>query len=315
MIICLLMMVVWVGCDRVNEIRIKSALKKFEFRQHHLGMQVRIALFSEQEETAVEHARLAFAEIDRLDAIMSDYRIDSELNLLTTQALDTVKVVSRELFSVLARAQEIAAWSGGAFDITIGPLSQLWRKSRRLGNLPDSAQFLQAKKNTGWQKLVLYPKNRGVKLLQSGMKLDLGGIAKGYIAQAALHVLRNAGSPRALVEIGGEIAIGAPPPKQKGWAVVLPNDSEKPLHYLRDTVVATSGDTEQFVEFAGVRYSHILDPRSGLGLTTRISVTVLSEDGALADALSTTLSVLEAEGVQIATNRYKGILVYTKKVE
>lgn len=278
-------------------------------------MQVRIALFSEQEETAVERARLAFAEIDRLDAIMSDYRIDSELNLLTTQAVDRVKVVSRELFTVLARAQEIAAWSGGAFDITVGPLSQLWRKSRRLGSLPDAAQLRQAKKNIGWQKVVLYPKNRGVKLLQSEMKLDLGGIAKGYIAQAALHILHKAGSPRALVEIGGEIAIGAPPPNQKGWGVVLPNDSEKPLHYLHDTVVATSGDTEQFVEVSGIRYSHVLDPRSGLGLTTRTSVTVLSEDGALADALSTTLSVLGEEGVQTAKNRYKGVRVFLKTMK
>ncbi|HCR48656.1 MAG TPA: hypothetical protein DIW24_03430 [Bacteroidetes bacterium] len=304
---------IWAGCGIGNEARVKKTLKKFEFRQHHLGMQVRIVLFSEDEAKAITDARQAFAEIDRLDAIFSDYRVDSELNILVRQAVDSALVVSPELFSVLTRAQEMAAWSDGAFDVTVGPLSQLWRKARRLQTLPTADELGQAKQNTGWRLMRLFPASGKVLLLRHGLQLDLGGIAKGFIAEAALNELRKAGCPHAMVEIGGEVAIGAPPPSTNGWLVHLPNDSQKPLHLLRDVTVSTSGDTEQFMELNGVRYSHILDPRTGLGLTSRVSVTVIASDGALSDALSTTLSVLGEQAIPIARKRFKGITVFFRK--
>ncbi|MBL7977742.1 MAG: FAD:protein FMN transferase [Bacteroidetes Order II. Incertae sedis bacterium] len=276
-------------------------------------MQVRIVLFSEDEALAITNARRAFVEIDRLDAIFSDYRVDSELNILVRQAVDSARVVSPELFSVLTRAQEMAAWSGGAFDVTVGPLSQLWRKARRLQTRPPADELEVAKQKTGWRLIKLSPTSGKVQLLRQGLQLDLGGIAKGFIAEAALNALRKAGCPRAMVEIGGEVAIGAPPPDTKGWWVNLPNDTQKPLHLLRGVTVSTSGDTEQFVELNGVRYSHILDPRTGLGLTSRISVTVIASDGALADALSTTLSVLGEQAIPAARKRFKGIQIFFRR--
>jgi thiamine biosynthesis lipoprotein len=205
--------------------------------------------------------------------------------------------VSNDLWRVLERGQALARQSDGAFDMTVGPLVQLWRRARRQRELPPAERLAEARHAVGWHFIELDAARRRVRLAASGMRLDLGAIAKGYAAQEALRSIQARGIVCALVSGGGDMAAGEPPPGKDGWRVELaPLDmaDAPPARYvsLRRRALATSGDVFQYVEIGGVRYSHILDPRTGLGLTDHSLVTVIARDGMTADALATAVSVL-----------------------
>lgn len=207
-------------------------------------------------------------------------------------------LISSDLFRVLSLASQIAQETKGAFDPTIGPLSRLWRESRTSGKLPDPARIGEARSKSGYGRIQLDPSLQTLSLERCGMQLDLGGIAKGYIAGEALQLLKDLGYPHALVAIGGDLAIGEAPPGRQGWRVAiedLAGEQEGPVLTLASRFVSTSGDTEQFVQIGGRRYSHIVDPETGLGLTRRVMVTVIGGDGASTDAYATALSVMELE--------------------
>jgi thiamine biosynthesis lipoprotein len=150
----------------------------------------------------------------------------------------------------------------------------------------------------GWQKIKLDPRAKTVQLLEPKMQLDLGGIGKGYAGDCALRVLRQHGIGRALFEAGGDLVLGDRPPDGKGWTIksleTLKSSSGK-TWLLSNCAVSTSGDTEQFVEIGGKRYSHIVDPRTGLGLTNRRAVTIISPNGITSEGLSKALSILTKE--------------------
>jgi FAD:protein FMN transferase len=273
-----------------------ASLERFEFRQIHMGVQTRIVLYAPSEADAVAAATHAFRRIAVLDSIMSDYRADSELSRLVSAAGGPPVSVSRELFHVVSRAQQLARLSDGAFDITAGPWVRQWRQARRSGALASPDERHAAARRVGWQHIRLDSAARTIQLLLPGMQLDLGGIGKGYAADEAVAVLRAHGVDRALVEMGGDIVVSGPPPGECGWSIRLPNASADPAPVrLAHAAVSSSGDVEQFVEIGGERFSHIVDPRTGLGLRDRIAVTVIAPDGITADALSTLLSVLGAE--------------------
>jgi thiamine biosynthesis lipoprotein len=245
-------------------------------------------------------AHAAFERISTLDAIMSDYQADSELMKLCDQPINQPVPVSADLFAILERAQRFSELSGGAFDVTVGPLVRLWRFARKKKVLPTPIEVTAASGAVGFKNLRLNRKDRTVTLLAPGMRLDLGGIAKGYAADQALRLLHDKGISRALVAASGDIALGDPPPGMKGWNTgitaidVKGNDPSHGL-VLRNQGISTSGDTEQYVEIDHVRYSHIVDPRTGLGLTNRIQVTVVAPDATTTDALATALCVLGVE--------------------
>lgn len=231
---------------------------------------------------------------------MSDYRAESELMLLGRQAGGPPVRVSEDLFRVLARAQEFARRSNGAFDATIGPLSFLWRRARRRHEIPDAESIAHARGLVGYRNLVLNSEARTAQLRKRGMLLDLGGIAKGYAADAALAVLKEHGIERALIAAGGDIGASRPPPEKPGWRVAIapldsPGESPDRSIWLSDAAVSTSGDAEQHLEVGGARYSHIIDPKTGLALQGRSSVTVLARDATASDALATAVSVLGPE--------------------
>jgi thiamine biosynthesis lipoprotein len=217
--------------------------------------------------------------------------------------------VSEDLFRVLDRAVELSRRSDGAFDVTVGPLVALWREARTTGRLPSQEQLDKAREAVGWQKIRLDRRRRTVQLLVPGMKLDLGGIAKGYAADSALATLRENGITRALIEAGGDIVVGDSPPDRDTWRIDLPpgDDPAQPRSLLLARgAVSTSGDTEQFVEIDGKRYSHIVDPRTGLGLTDRVSTTVLAPNGLTADSLATAACLLDARRAATLIRSYPG---------
>jgi FAD:protein FMN transferase len=276
------------------------APKRFEFRQTHMGSEFKLVLYCADEATARRASDAAFARIAALDAALSDYNPESELMRLCDRAGGPPVPVGPDLYEVLEKALAMARRSGGAFDPTVGPVVRLWRRARRTRELPDPESLARARALVDYRLVHLDPKGRAVRLDKEGMKLDLGGIAKGYASGEAIATLRRLGVPRALAAGAGDIVVGDPPPEAEGWTVgIAPLEAPgaRPTRFLslQNAAVSTAGDTEQFVEIGGVRYSHIVDPRTGLGLTGRISVTVVAPDGATADGLDTTVVVLGPE--------------------
>ncbi len=267
-----------------------NATQRFEYTEIHMGVEARVVLHAPDAASAKQAARAAFDRIAILDSILSDYRPDSELMRVCADGRTGRRTVTPDLYRVLRRARDIAMRSDGAFDVTVGPLVRLWRQARHEHRLPDPSSIAAAMNRVGHAYLVVDDTAPAIELLRPGMLLDLGGIGKGFAADEALAVLAAAGHTRSLVDIGGDIAVGDAPPGGTGWRISS-GASQQALH-LANCGIATSGDTEQFVEIDGVRYSHIVDPATGLGLTNRAAVTVIAADATTADALASAVSVL-----------------------
>lgn len=268
-----------------------------------MGVPFRMVLYATNEAHAKTASDAAFARIADLNKKLSDYDLESELSKLSHASGEGRFIrVSDDLWRVLAAAQHWAERADGAFDVTVGPMVNLWRHARRLQQFPRADRLAEARARVGYTNMVLDAKNRSVLLREPEMRLDLGGIAKGFAADEALKVLRMHGARRALVAAAGDIVLGDARPGSRGWKVELDsaNGSAPTFLSLSRAAVATSGDMFQFVEIEGVRYSHIVDPRTGLGLTNSAMVTVIARDGMTADALATAVSVLgPVEGLRL----------------
>lgn len=264
-----------------------------------MGTLFKITLYAANETSARIASDAAFARIAALDCMMTDYDPESELMQLCRQPINTPVRVSDDLFAVLEESLRIARASDGAFDPTIGPVIRLWRRARRQEILPTPEQFQHAQKSVGWQKLTLDTRTRTVTLLAPDMQLDLGGIAKGYAADKALAELKSLGISKALVAASGDIAAGDAPPGKNGWSVSIgtpySGSAFSKTFLLSDAAVSTSGDAEQFVVIAGQRYSHIVNPRTGIGLTNQLQVSIIARHAMQTDAFATTVCVLGAE--------------------
>ncbi len=265
-----------------------------------MGTLFQITLYAATEAAARSAARAAFARVAALDDIMSDYQADSELMRLCEAPVGHPVRVSADLFAVLEQAQHFSALTDGAFDVTVGPFVRLWRFARKKRTLPTPVEMAAAAASVGYKKLRLDRRHHTAELLVPNMRLDLGGIAKGYAADQALAVLKGRGLARALVAASGDIAVGDPPPGRRGWKVAITGLNSPTLGkagrvLLRNAGISTSGDAEQFIEIGGTRYSHIVDPATGLGLTQRIQVTIIAPCATTTDALATGVSVLGAE--------------------
>jgi len=280
-----------------------------------MGVDAHLVVYAPDQPTAERACTAAFARIAALDTIMSDYRPNSELMRLCDKAGGPPVRVSPDLFRVLSRAQDVSRLSHGAFDITVGPLIALWRKARKSGVLPDAAQIEQARHLVGYENIQLDEHTRSVRLALPGMKLDLGGIAKGYAADGAQRALKDHGVTRALVELGGDMVVSGPPPGTAGWKVRVPNaeKSQGPVDlFYSDCAIGTSGDTEQFAVIGGRRYSHVVDPRTGQALTNRVQVTLTARDGLTSDPLSTAISVLGGQDTDRLLAAYPGTKAFVR---
>lgn len=277
-----------------------AELRRFEFQQTHMGAPVKITLYATDDGSANQAADAAFARFAELDQVMSDYKADSELSRLSGSAgSGRAVMLSDDLWTVLDRSQRLSEASQGAFDITVGPYVRLWRRARRSKELPSAQRLEEAGRLVDYHLLRLDLERHTAKLLKPGMRLDLGGIGTGYAVDEALAVLAQRGVTRALIDASGDIGAAEPPPGESGWKIgIAPlHAAGPPSRYLslRNSAVTTSGDAFQHVVIDGRRYSHIVDPRTGLGLTAPSSVTVLAADCITADSLATAVSVLGPE--------------------
>ena len=286
-------------------------LARFEYAEPHMGTEFRVVLYAPYRSAAEDAAREAFERIAALDRAFSDYDPSSELERLGARSDEAAPTeplaVSPELERVLVLSQELARASGGAFDVTVGPFVRQWRRARRLSEAPERAGLAEVASAVGYAKLELLGGGR-VRLLAPHMRLDLGGIAKGFALDEARAVLAARGLERVLLVGGGDVLAGAPPPGRAAWRIELvgldgtagPRETVE----LARAAVSTSGDLERFLELDGVRYSHIVDPRTGEALTERRLASVVAPSSALADGLATALVVLEPRaGLELAASR------------
>lgn len=265
-----------------------------------MGTLFRIVLYAEDEAAARRASDAAFQRIAELDARLSDYRPDSELNRLSRAAGRGPVPVSADLFEVLSAAKAFSERTDGAFDAAAGAITRLWRRARRQGELPDEVELAEAVSVSGSRFMHLDAATRTVRL-DRPLRLDLGGVGKGFAADRALERLRAEGVTRALVAAGGDIAVGDPPPGAHGWDVAIAGRPDDPPLVLSHAAVSTSGDLEQWLEVDGVRYSHIVDPRTGRALTTRRLASAIAPDATTSDMLATAASVMsDEEAIRLA---------------
>lgn len=268
-----------------------NKLDRFEAVEPHMGTLIGVSLYARSAAHAKEAFTAAYARCAALNRILSDYLPDSELNQLSA----TPRPVSPELYRVLTFAKQLSAATGGAFDVTVGPLTKLWRQRKPL--TPEARALVD------WRELHL--ENGRVRLGKPGMSLDLGALGKGFAADEMLKTLKESGITRALVAASGDIVTADAPPGLRGWSV---HAAGRKLT-LRHAAVSTSGDTNQFFEKEGRRYSHILDPRRGESFTDVLEVSVVAPDGLTADALSTAARVLGPAAIAPVLKRYRSTLL------
>lgn len=293
-----------------------AALQRFDFERVEMGVVFRLSVYGSDSGVANKAAEAAYARVHELNGIFSDYDGSSEVRQLCELSRPGHPVaVSEELFSVFESSLRLSKETGGAFDVTVGPLTKLWRRARRRETLPDAARLASERMRTGYQLIRLHPDSQSVELLRAGMRIDFGGIAKGFAADEALRVLAAHGFNRALVDASGDIVAGDPPPGEDFWRVAVEAlrrqstaptaDHDQPTQSLRvlrirNQAVATSGDAYQSITIDGRRYSHIVDPKTGLGLNQRSSVTIIAPTGMRADGLASAVSVLgPCPGIQL----------------
>lgn len=275
-------------------------LKRFQSTQVEMGVPFKVLLYAPDESAAKGAFDAAFSRIAELNSLLSDYDPHSELSRLSKASpMPRPRPISPDLWLVLERSQQLARQTDGAFDVTVGPYIRLWRRARRQQQMPSPERLAEARASVGYRHLVLDAQHRTAQLTAPRMQLDLGGIAIGYAVDEAMQVLRRHGITRALIDASGDILAGDPPPGERGWKVaidpVAEDDAPSREMLLAGGAVTTAGDAFQHVVLDGKRYSHIVDPRTGLGLTDQIAVTVIARDCLTADSLDTAVSVLGVE--------------------
>lgn len=290
-----LVWMMWVGVAHGEEI---STLSRYEYATMLMGTRWHMVVYAPDEATAITASQACWKRIKQIEQVFSDYEPDSEVSrLCRNYEPGELREISEDLAKVLKTSIAISRTTDGAFDVTVGRLVRLWRIARRTKSLPSSDELEAALKTVGSDHLSLDECAKTLSFKRPETKLDFGGIAKGYAADEGLKILERHGIHRALIEGGGDITVGDPPPGKQGWRIQIEaasDDAEANTKTLlvANQGIATSGDLYRFTEIDGVRYSHIIDPRTGMGLTTRRLVTVIAPTGMQADAWASAISVM-----------------------
>ena len=292
-----------------------------EFFHPQMGTLFQVILYAKDTVQGKAIAQELFDRIDTLNSIFSDYVENSEINRLSVSAGTGQKVkVSPEMWRLIAVSQQVAKKSAGAFDLSIGPLSKLWRRAFRQSQFPARTEIETAKTKVNYRLIKRFPLSKKIRLTEAGMRLDAGGIAKGFAVDECFKILRKVGISSALVAAGGDIRVGAAPPDKAAWIIASKGLNEKGETVdvelsLEHQAVSTSGDTYRFLDWEGQRYSHIIDPRTGLGIQHRQFSRLTGPKATLTDALATAINISNGEerkNLMKKFSRYK-LEVYESK--
>jgi len=291
--------------------RNESALSKDRISAdsgHRLIMSTfaRVVAIAEDTQTAEKSITSAFEQLQAVDELMSDYKEDSQISKVNRDAFKNPVAVSKSTFEVLQKSLEFSKLTDGAFDITVGPLVDLWRAAADANSMPSTEQLAEVRGRVGYEKIILDADNLSVRFAVDGMRLDPGGIAKGYAIDKAIEAMRKTGASGGMVDVGGDIRCFGPPPAGKEkWVIGLQDpagaiEGVRPARYpvvlkFNDAAVATSGGYRRFVLIEGKKYSHIINKQTGLSSDKLSSVTIIAETAIEADALATAVSVMGRE--------------------
>jgi len=284
-----------------------------------MGSAFNLIIVSADSNKANHLARKSYELVDSLNHIFSNYDSSSELSKINASAGLLPYKMSTAMLDLVQKSQYAYIQSKGAYDISIGPLSSLWRNARKAKLFPEASTVLATKKLVGLNQVKINKRLGTIFLPNANMQLDFGGIAKGYIAQWVINFLKANGIQQALVDAGGDIVMSGAPLNQQGWliGVNLPETTDDLLNkklQLSNCSVATSGDVYQFIEYKGVKYSHIINPLTGYGVTNLRNVTIVAKTGATADWLATACSILPIqEAKQLAISHQAALLITTLK--
>ena len=288
---------------------------RFSFSEQKMGSPLNIIFYAQDSVIANKQARACFELIDSLNHIFSNYDSSSELTSINNNAGIAKNIASPLMWELIMQSKEAFIKSKGAYNIAMGPLTQLWRTARRLKQFPSQVQIKNKLLLCDFNKIQLNNQDHSIYLPAKGMQLDFGGIGKGYIAQKVVDYLKKEGVTASLVDAGGDIVFGDAPPNKIGWIVGV-NQPEKTDDLLPEKLqlhnmsVATSGDVYQFIEHAGKKYSHIINPLTGYGVTSLRNVTVIANNGADADWLATACSILPInEAKRLALSLHAELLI------
>ncbi|MHC4258252.1 MAG: FAD:protein FMN transferase [Planctomycetota bacterium] len=266
-----------------------------------MGTIARIMVTAENPDQANQAISAAFDKIFHIEKLMSDYDPESQLSQVNQNAFENPVQVDAELFEVLTTAKAYSCLSNGAFDVTIGPVVQLWRKAKEDNITPAAGALKKAKAAVGYENLILDTEKRTVQFAKDGMFLDLGGIAKGYAIDTAIEILQAGGVKGAMVDIGGDLrCFGTPANGKAHWLIGLQDptvEEEKTLLTLimDNMAVATSGDYRRFFILDEKKHSHIVNPATADSANDLSSVTLIAPTAMAADALATAVTVLGSE--------------------
>ena len=283
---------------------VKAQADWFKQQENIMGTEITVEFWDQDIAHARQCAQKIFSEMRRIDALMSPYRPDSELSLINRQAAKQSVIVSEEMFNLLQKSIQVAELSDGAFDITFSSVGHLYDYRQRVK--PSKQQIQNSLATINYQHILLDKNKRSVHFTRSGVRIDLGGIAKGHAVDNGITILKKCGIKGGLVSAGGDSRILGDrgdrpwmmglrhPRKEHGVAVVLP---------LSDTAISTSGDYERYFIENGERYHHIISPKTGKSVTSSWSATVIGPDATTSDALSTTIFVLgPKQGMELVEN-------------
>ncbi len=295
-------------CCQAFAMQARAQWKRFSFTESKMGSPLSLIIYETSAGKAQATANRSYMLVDSLVEIYSDYIEKSELNLLSRSSGSGQWIkVSPAMLDILLHSRKAYRLSNGAFDITTGPLVRRWRIARREKTLPEARELEALRATTGFNHIRICKHKSTVKLKKPGMQLDLGGIAQGYIAGKILELIRNSGAHAALVDVSGDIVAFGHPPEKSGWTIGINIPEQEEILprqiLLKNAAVSTSGDVYQYLEVDGKRYSHIVDPKTGYGLTNQRNVTVIARDPVTADWMSTACSILPFKNVKRLAKR------------
>lgn len=280
-----------------------ASLEGYEYKFPAMGTLVQLKAYSPSTSEAERLFKAAEARVQAISAVLTDYDSKSETRQLSARAHERFVSVSPDLWNVLSASKRWHEVSDGAFDSSLGQLTQLWRKYRRSkAKRPPQESVERALAASGWDNIQLDYERRAIRITAPNIRLDFGAIGKGYAVDEAYKILKDGGLTRCLVNMSGNMRFGDPPPERDSWHIEISPVSQggKPFRRINvsNTSIATSGDLWQYTIVDGHRRSHILDPRTGLGVLGPISATVLAATATDADAMATIATVLDDGALQ-----------------
>ncbi len=284
-------------------------LEEFQFSQIHMGMPVTLTVWAESRPSAESACKAAFRRIGELENVFSDYIDGSDVDRVNFAKVGQKVPVAPVFAALVAQSRDVKKISQGAFDPTFGELIKLWRIARRTKQLPsqDAINLVLRDSGLGNVELIDETDDQGndelYAIKNSDLSFDFGGIAKGFIGDRVISLLKEQGIDSACYEAGGDIVCSNPPPGTAGWPIDVPGQPEL---NVSNCGVAVSGDTVQFVVIDNVRYSHVIDVRTGRAITERTMAVVIAPTGTLSDALATAGCVLAADEFQTMINSIDG---------